>query len=88
MVKSNTRNARIGHLELQVLDKTEKPVFDLPIAKVQSLSRARQNDEVTDTTDELEYPGHLTLSFILVALLMAMFLVPEPEAIIVEAGIH
>lgn len=56
---------------------------DLHLTRIEDSSKVDLNHEVLSI-----YPGRLALSFILVALLMAMFLVRDLEAVVRDAGIH
>lgn len=51
----------------------EMTAFDMSFDRAKLIQQAGQAEET-----ESEYPGRLTLSFILIALLMAMFLVQLP----------
>lgn len=61
----------------------EMTAFDMSFDRAKLILKAGLAEET-----EPEYPGRLTLSFILIALLMAMFLVQQHEAILSEAGIY
>lgn len=61
----------------------EMTAFDMSFDRAKLILKAGQKEET-----EAEYPGRLTLSLILVALLMAMFLVQQYQDILSEAGIH
>lgn len=63
------------------------PVFERTDSDVEltRISKAGHNDEVI-SIEGPQYPGQLALSFILVALLMAMFLVRDLQGILMQAS--
>lgn len=73
--------------ETQSLPVFEKTDSDLHATKVKSPSRNKDKEEVITIDDGLEYPGLVARSFIVVALLLAMFLVQDLKQI-VQTSIH
>lgn len=63
--------------ESQSVQSLVKTNSDSPFANTESPSKAGQKEKVISIVDGPEYPGQLALSFILIALLMAMFLVRD-----------
>lgn len=71
--------------ESQSVQSLVKTNSDSPFANTESPSKAGQKEKVISIVDGPEYPGQLALSFILIALLMAMFLVALDLTIVATA---
>jgi hypothetical protein len=83
MPPSGTQNAGFTIPKRQsVRSLDEVTVFDMTLGRGKPLSREASNEDLSTTHDEPLYPGRLLLAFILMALLMAMFLVQEHGVIL------